>query len=165
MTRCWYASRRFVYLFAFILSAKVLIFACRVTLLSHRIREVQNLLYHLSMGLKICSLVTQSYKPFGKGQMFFLFFSYVYARGVKFYRAAIGINIVNFQIFLIIYTKNFNFSLYLCITTTSLSTLCQTKTCSFMTWDWVSPRRAEVWQSHMMAKRYKAGIGWEVVKT
>ena len=89
MTRCWYASRRFVYLFAFILSAKVLIFACRVTLLSHRIREVQNLLYHLSMGLKICSLVTQSYKPFGKGQMFFLFFSYVYARGVKFYRTAI----------------------------------------------------------------------------
>ena len=46
-----------------------------------------------------------------------------------------GINIVNYQNFLIIYTKNFNFSLYLCTTTTSLSTLCQTKTCSFMTWD------------------------------
>ena len=45
------------------------------------------------------------------------------------------VNIVNFQNFLIIYTKNFNFSLYLCTTTTSLSTLCQTKTCSFMTWD------------------------------
>ena len=46
-----------------------------------------------------------------------------------------GINIVNYQNFLIIYTKDFNFSLYLCITTTSLSTLCLTKTCSFMTWD------------------------------
>ena len=46
-----------------------------------------------------------------------------------------GSNIVNYQNFLIIYTKDFNFSLYLCITTTSLSTLCQTTTCSFMTWD------------------------------
>ena len=53
----------------------------------------------------------------------------------KVYVNKIGINIVNYQNFLIIYTKNFNFSLYLCTTTTSLSTLCQTKTCSFMTWD------------------------------
>ena len=89
MTRCWYASRRFVYLFAFILSAKVLILCLSSNFIISPNTGSPEFVVPLSMGLQFVVWSHKVTNLFGKGQMFFPFFSYVYTRGVKFYRTAI----------------------------------------------------------------------------